>query len=112
MICPDCEGTGTTSMTGFVHYADGGSEFAHNKPFTCFTCKGTKTVDDEYPARKALGKEMRAERLERQKTSRYEADRLGVSFAEWSRIETGRPAETPEGQRAWNRRVNELKGGL
>src|SRR5262245_962212 len=74
----------------------------------CSFCEESGQVTEEAAERYRLGHQMAKERRERRVASRQEAERLGVEWPEWTRIEFGKEPETPEGYAAWEQRLKEI----
>lgn len=101
--CPRCHGKGFSFAIkcGVGHCSTGNSN--------CSTCDGVGKVTASAAERIRQGELMRNDRVHgRCVALRGEADRLGLSMSEWSRIEFGKDPETKAGQRAWNQRLQEL----
>lgn len=84
MTCPDCQGTKIVQ----AHLQT--SRGCKWRELPCFTCDGTGSISEKHVARIAEGKQRREDRLSRGMTLRREAERLGISATELSRIESGR----------------------
>lgn len=102
VTCPSCNGKG-----GGEGFSCGprGDRFGW---IPCSFCKGSKEVTKEAAKRYEFGKKMAKERRERRVASRREAERLGVGWPEWTRIEGGYEPETPEGRAALDQRKKEM----
>ena len=103
--CPDCGGSGELRGIG-CRGSGGGASIVVMK---CFTCGGVGAITSEQKAAIDFGEMMREDRIKRRETYRTEAARLGVDYAEWSRIEDGRLPETEAGRQALTKRHEELK---
>lgn len=101
VTCPSCHGKG--EGMGFAC----GTRCDY-RAIKCFTCEGTGTVSQERLRLMELAEIVRKDRIARRLSIREEGKRLNVDFAEWSRIEGGRPPESEHGKRALNIRYGEL----
>lgn len=101
VACPSCRGKGETM--GF--HCDTRCDYRASK---CYTCDGFGSVTLEDIQRMEIAETIREDRVARRLTIREEGSRLGVDFAEWSRIEAGRIPETDAGRHALAIRLNEL----
>lgn len=101
VTCPSCNGKGESFCIACGTHC-------RVVNFNCFTCRGSGTVTAGHLAFMNEAETIRLDRVERRLTIREEGKRLGVDFAEWSRIEGGRLPETDAGRRALAVRRAEL----
>lgn len=91
MQCPVCNGK--KFILAFVNQGDLGPHHYGRTP--CYFCRETGVVDDGYPARAEAGKKMRLDRLARGETLKEASDKMGISPADLSSIESGRLLRDP-----------------
>lgn len=101
-VCSSCGGKGYNE--GFIN-----ARLRHYYgQIKCSDCAGTGQVTEEQAERVRASKPIVLDRRARRVSIREEAARLGVDFAEWSRVEHGRMPETEAGAAAWLRRLEEV----
>lgn len=101
VLCPHCHGKGESMAFVCGTHCD-------YRPVKCSTCGGSGRITTEQVSRMAEAEVIRKDRIARRLTLRKEGARLGVGFAEWSRIEAGQLPETDEGRSALETRRSEL----
>ena len=84
VLCPHCIGAG---RSGFIAC---GPQGAHSGVQFCRTCEGTGHVSAELAERIAEGRRWRQDRIDRRLSQREEAERLGISPVELSKLENVR----------------------
>lgn len=99
VICPDCNGAKT--VTGLAKFS-GGRPCAP-MTFACFRCRGAGTVPDIVATWIEEGRQLRARRIERDRSVREEAHALGVRVVDLADAEHGRRDPAP--YLAMNRRA-------
>lgn len=80
-ICPSCEGSRVLGALLNI----GGRCVPHTMP--CRTCRGTGEIDEARAAELNAAEERRRERMARGLSLREEAERLGMSAVELSKLE-------------------------
>lgn len=101
MDCPKCTGTRKTGPVHVNYGYDktiGGCRGEWKDSMSCYFCGGSGQVPDDTPARIETGKAMRTEREQRGETLKEASLRMGISAAQLSAIETGRPIKQPAHQ--------------
>lgn len=86
MICPECKGSGK-SGPAFVRRSDGSCRI---EEINCTTCSGRKTMPDEYPQWREIGRRMMEDRRRRRVSLSDEARRRGMLSSELSAMEFGK----------------------
>lgn len=84
MICPYCKGK--KQVFGHANYGDGRGEY---KFIPCLFCHASGEVSDDHAQWIEEGQKRRADRLARGMTIYEEAEKLGITSADLSRIELG-----------------------
>jgi len=103
VTCPDCEGRRQTYR---IACGPDGCDTGYSP---CSLCGGTGLISQTQAERIQQAKPIRDERKSRGVSLMEEAKRLGVKASEWSGIKRGDLPETPEGERAWQKRLKEIK---
>lgn len=101
MDCPKCTGTGSTGPVHINRGYDkdiGGCRGEWRDSIPCYFCMGSGSVPNDTLDRIAAGKSMRSERDKRGETLKDASLRMGISAAQLSAIETGRPTKQPAHQ--------------
>jgi hypothetical protein len=89
MICPSCNGA--KRLFAFWDGRDkDGKATSGSGMVNCFTCDGAGEITEEHARRIAAGRARMEARIARRVTLKEEADRLGITPAELSAIESGR----------------------
>jgi len=83
VTCPNCKGKG--EVFAFID----GETFRECTRVECHSCEGNKEVTPEHYEAMLKGKVMREDRLKRYMTLRAEAERLGITALELSKMERG-----------------------
>lgn len=100
MNCPKCQGAGATGPVhvnyGYVQGVGCCGEWLDS--VRCYFCGGTGLVPDDTPERIEAGKAKRSERYQRGETLKEASLRMGISAAQLSAIEMGRPLKQPANQ--------------
>lgn len=100
--CPSCNGRG-----GGEGFTCGPGNCGYGF-IPCSFCKKSGQVTEEAAERYRFAKVMAKERRDRRVASRQEAERLGVNWPEWTRIESGHEPETDAGRLALEKRIKEI----